>query len=232
MEQALQGLVDLGARSQRLCEVRCPEGGEHELLELELVLGVCATVDDVETGHREPEQALIWRKPAVERLAVCLGHCPCRCHGNPDSRVGPEPALVLCAVELDNRLVQFVEALPCTAGEELVDLAVDIADRFGDASPLETLGVAVAQLNSLTGPRRRSGGHTCVPVSARSELKRDFEGRAAPGVEDLEGVYVGNLVCHCGWCLSFWACQMGSCGPLLRAQRRTNTLAGRGPEEP
>ena len=85
MQQAPQRLVDLGAGPQGFGKVGRPERGEHELLELEVVLGVGAAVDDVEMGDRQPQQALVGGKPAVEGLAVRQRPWP----GPPPSRPRP-----------------------------------------------------------------------------------------------------------------------------------------------
>ena len=50
-EQAGQGVVGLGAPPQGLAERGRPDRDDHELLEVDLVVGVSATVQHVEHGY-------------------------------------------------------------------------------------------------------------------------------------------------------------------------------------
>ena len=57
VQQLLQGVEHLGAGAQRLGEGRQPLGDDHELLEVERVVGVGAAVDDVHQRHGQHARA-------------------------------------------------------------------------------------------------------------------------------------------------------------------------------
>ena len=53
LQHALEGVVDLGAPAQRLGEGRRADRGDHELLDVDVGVGVRAAVEDVHHRHRQ-----------------------------------------------------------------------------------------------------------------------------------------------------------------------------------
>jgi hypothetical protein len=98
-------VVDLGAPAQRLGEWwRSRTGRDHELLDVDVGVGVRAAVEDVEHGYGQQ----VGRRPAevaeqrqLGRVGGGLRHR----EGDAEDRVGAEARLVGRAVEVDQRLV-------------------------------------------------------------------------------------------------------------------------------
>ena len=131
---------------------------DHELLDVDGVVGMRAAVDDVHHRHGQQvrvgaAEIAIERQPA--RLRRRLGHR----QRHAEDGVGAEPALVGRAVELDQRVVDAALVLGVHAGERIEDLAVDGVDRLEHALAEVALLVAVAQLDGLVRAGRGAGGH-------------------------------------------------------------------------
>ncbi len=189
-EALLQRVEDLGADAQALGEAARPGRHDHELLEVDRVVGVGAAVEHVHHRHRQQRRLLAaveLRQVAEERLAGEHRGRLRRGQRDAEDRVGAEAALVGGAVELDHlrvepALVGRVE--PC---KRRGDLAVDVGDRLRDALAGPGLA-AVAQLDRLELAGRGAGGHRGQAARAGAEADFDLDGRVAARVEDLAGV--------------------------------------------
>ena len=94
----------LGAAAQRLAERRRADRHDHELLQVEVVVGVRAAVDHVHQRHRQLHRARA-AEVAVQRQRRFLGRGLGHRHRHREHRVGAQARLVLGAVEVDQRLV-------------------------------------------------------------------------------------------------------------------------------
>ena len=56
VQDTLQGVECLGPVAERLGEIRCPDGHDHEFLKVHAVVGVLAAVEDVHHWHRQPHR--------------------------------------------------------------------------------------------------------------------------------------------------------------------------------
>ena len=72
VQRPLQRVEDLGAHPQRLGEASAPTGHDHELLEVDLVVGVRAAVQDVHHRHRQHVRRLA-AQVAPERQPASVG---------------------------------------------------------------------------------------------------------------------------------------------------------------
>jgi hypothetical protein len=104
VEDSLKSVVDLNAGAEGLAEVVEAPRLDHELLEVDGVVGVLAAVQDVEHGHWQSPR----RRPtevAVERKAggLCRGFGDG--HGDAEDGVGAEFLLVGRAIEVDHDAV-------------------------------------------------------------------------------------------------------------------------------
>ena len=52
-KDGLERVVSFRTHAQRLCEGRRADRRDHEFLEIDAVVGVCASIHDVEHGHRQ-----------------------------------------------------------------------------------------------------------------------------------------------------------------------------------
>ena len=125
-------MEDLGPDPQALGEARGAGGDDHELLEVDRVVGVGAAVEDVHHRHRQDRRlaaAVELGEVAVERLAGVGGGGLGDRQRDAEDRVGAEPALVRGAVELDHRLVERALLGGAGALQRRGDLTVDVGDR-------------------------------------------------------------------------------------------------------
>ena len=104
LEHGLEGVVDRRARSQRLGERRRTDRRDHELLHVDVAVGVRAAVEDVHHRHRQQvgvraADVAEQREPADSAAALATAR------RDAEDRVGAEPGLVGGAVEVEQRLV-------------------------------------------------------------------------------------------------------------------------------
>ena len=167
VEQALQRVVGLHAPTQRLGITRRPDRHDHELLQVDRVVGVGAAVDHVHHRHGK-HMGVGATDVAVQRHTELVGGGLGDRQADAEDRVGAEPRLVVGAVELaqqrvDDALRHGVEAI-----EGVGDLAVHEADRSLHA--LASVAVAtVAQLDRLVLTCRGAARHGGAPGRAGVE---------------------------------------------------------------
>ena len=164
--------------------VSAPDRHDHEFLEIDRIVGMHAAIDDVHHRHRQEPRAGS-ADIAVERQPVGVGRR--LRHGQRDAEdgIGAEPALVLRAVELDQRLVDMDLVFRLHAADGVEDLAVHRFDRLQHALAEEALLVAVAQLHRLMRAGRGAGRHGGAAEGAVLQGHVDLHRRIAAAVEDL-----------------------------------------------
>ena len=185
-QDALERVVGLGPPPQGLGERGRPDGQDHELLDVDVVVGVLATVDHVHHRHRQdvgvgPADVAV--EGDLELVGRGLGHG----QGDPEDGVGPDPGLVVGAVGVDQLPVDVALVEGVEAEQQVGDLTVDEPDGVEDA--LAAVAVAaVPQLDGLElaggrpdwerwpGPGRRSRG----PPRPRRSGSRGSRGPHGP----------------------------------------------------
>ncbi len=195
VQGGLEVVEDLGAHPQRLGEGARADGDDHELLEVDRVVGVGAAVEHVHHRDRQhvgglAAQVAPQRQALLGRRGVGGGQ------GHGQERVGAQAGLVRRAVERDQHPVQRGLAGGVLAADGGGDLAVDVVDRL--AHPLaHPVRAAVAQLGGLELARRGAGGHRRPAPRPGLQAELDLDGRIAAAVEDLAGMHVLDLA-HVG----------------------------------
>ncbi len=92
--------------------------------------------------------------------------------------LAPRTALVVGAVQLDHRVVDFDLVFGIEAADGFVDFAVDEFDGALDTLA-EVTRAAVAQFDSLMGAGGRAGGKRGAAEAAVFQMHVDFHGRVA-----------------------------------------------------
>ena len=196
LHDRLEGVVDLGAHAQGLTEGGGADGGDHELLDVHVGVGVGAAVEDVHHGHGQ--DVGVGAADVLEQVqAGGLGGGLGGGQGDAEDGVGAELALVGGAVELDHELVETALVGGVEADDLGGDDVVDVVDGLLHSLAAVTALVAVAQLNGLEGTGGGARGDGGASGSTVLQEDLDLEGRVATGVEDLAGVNVldeGHLV--------------------------------------
>ncbi len=183
LQHGLETVVDLGADAQRLLEAAGADRHDHELLQVDVVVGVLAAVHDVHHRHRQREgvdaaDVLVERQ--LERGGGGVGGR----QRDAEDRVGAELGLVRRAVELDEHAVDEALVGGVEPDDLLGDHVVHVVD--GGAHALaEVLTRVVAQLDRLVLAGGGAGGHVGATDRAGLELDLDLDRGVAAGVEDL-----------------------------------------------
>ncbi len=104
-------MVRLGANFDRFSEVVRADGKKDEFLESELVPSVRAVIDDIERRggkHVWRLDTCQLRKVLVQRDALLCCGSICNCNGYAEDSVGTELALVWCAIEPDQKVINLL----------------------------------------------------------------------------------------------------------------------------
>ncbi|EXI73875.1 MAG: hypothetical protein AW07_02011 [Candidatus Accumulibacter sp. SK-11] len=186
VQQLLQCVEDLGTAAQRFTERPLADRENHELLEIEAVVGVFTAVDDVHHRHRHlhrPRAA----KVTVKRQTGLLGRRLGNRHRNREHRVRPEARLVFGAIEVNQRLVDERLFLGVETDDRLGNLGVDVLDRLQDALAEIAGGVTVTQLDRLARPGRRARRDRGPAHHPRLEEDVAFDGWVATRIQHFAG---------------------------------------------
>ena len=185
LQHGLERVVDLGALLERLAEGGRTDGRDHELLHVDVGVGVRAAVEDVHHRHRQQvgvgaTDVAEQRQPSTHRGG------PGDRERDPEDGVGAEVGLVGRAVEVEHRLVDQ----PLVARVEADDLRLDLVLHGADGllgALAAVARTAVTQLDGLEGAGggARGDGRTADGVVVEEHL--DLDRGIAPGVQDLAG---------------------------------------------
>ena len=183
LQHLLEGVEHLHAHAQAVGVAGRSDRHDHELLQVHVVVGVLAAVQDVHHGdgqHVGVEAAQVAVERQAQGLGRRLGH---RQRGAQDG-VGAQPALVRGAVGLDEQPVDLALVEGVHAHQRVGDLIVDVLHRLQDAFAAEGLAT-VAQFDGLEAPRRRSRRYCRPAHGSTRELHLDLDSRVAAGIQDL-----------------------------------------------
>jgi hypothetical protein len=156
---------------------------EHELLEVDVAVGVRAAVEHVHERHRQHVRVGA-AHVAVQRQAGVVGGGLRDRERHPEDGVGAEARLGVGAVEGDELVVEEPLVGGVEADDEVGDPAVHVVD--GSAHALAPVpGAAVAQLHGLVRAGARPAGHDGPPGGAGDQLHLHLDGGVAARVEHL-----------------------------------------------
>ncbi len=184
LQHGLERVVDTRAPLEGLGEGLGADRSDHELLDVDVRVGVGATVEDVH--HRDREHvgvraADVAVEGQVGRLGSGVGH------GQRDAEdgVGAQVGLVVGAVELEHRVVDGALLGGLPARDLRADLLDDVVDSLEDALAAVAGLVAVTELDGLEDAGRRARRNSGAALAA--VLKEDLylDGGVAARVEDL-----------------------------------------------
>ena len=195
-EHFLQRMEDLGARAQRFAEVRRAHRLDHEFLDIDVIVGMFAAVEDVHHRHRHgvlARLAVELGDVGVERHAL-LG---CRCLGrgqrDGENRVGAQACLVVGAIQRQHGVVESALIAGIHAQEALADLAVDGVDGLQHALAQIARLVPVAQFQRFTRAGGSTAGRTGAARDAAAQRDLCLDGGVAAGIEYFEGADINDL---------------------------------------
>ncbi len=191
VDQLLQCMKHFGAVADCVGKTRSADRHDHELLQVEAVVGMRAAVDDVHHRHRHRHRTAA-AEVAVQRQTGLLGGRFRHRHRHRKQRIGAEPRLVLGAVEFDQRAVEEGLLVRLETHHRLGDLGVDVLDRLQHTLAEVASPVAVTQLNRLARSGRGARRHRGAAHDAGLEQHVAFDGRVAARIEDLAADQVND----------------------------------------
>ena len=168
-------------------KVRGADRGDHELLHVDVAVGVGATVEDVHHRHRQQVRRRA-ADVAEQRQAGGVGGRAGHGEADAEDGVGAEPGLVRRAVEVDQPLVDQPLLAGLVADELGADDVEDAVDGLGHALAAVALA-AVAQLHRLEGAGGGAAGHGGPGDRPVVEGDLDLDGGVSARVEDLPRAY-------------------------------------------
>jgi hypothetical protein len=191
VDDLLQGVEHLGAIAHRLAEARGAHGDDHELLQVQVVVGVRTAVDDVHHRHRQlvavhAAEIAVQGQAGFFRGGARDGHRD-RQHG-----VCAQAALVFGAIEVDQGLVQKGLFGGVQAQHGFGDFGVDVLDGLEHAFAQVAGFVTVAQLDGLARAGGGTRGHGGAAHDAGFQQHVALDGGVAAAVEDFTPDDVNN----------------------------------------
>ncbi len=184
VDDFLQRMKNLGAVAHRFAKARCTDRDDHQLLQIEVVVGVRAAVDDVHHRYRHLHRSRA-AEITIQRQAAFLGGGARHRHADGQRGVGAEPALVVAAVEVDQCAVEKGLLARVEPEHRFTDFGIDVFDGTQHAFAEIAVLVAVAQLDRLARAGRRTTGHRGAAHRARFEQDVALDGRVTAAVEDF-----------------------------------------------
>ncbi len=162
MEHFLKVVEHFGAHADAFAEAGCADGANHEFLEADGGVGVCAAVDDVHHGHGQHVGVAatdVFVEGQVEVVGSSLGNS----ERHAENGIGAEVALGVGAVEGEHSLVDSNLVESAHAYEGFSDRSINVCYGFEHAFAHVATFVAVAELESFVfagGCARRNGSAT------------------------------------------------------------------------
>ena len=192
LEGMAQRVEDLGAHAQRLTEAVRPHRQQHELLEVQRIVGMGATVDDIDHGHGQHARLGTAHVPP-QRHALAGRRRAGHGQRHAQQRVGAQPAFAGRAVQRHHGRVDAALGVGLHAAQQIAQLGVDGLHRPQHALAQVARGIAVAPLQRLMPPRGGARGHQGQAACAVLQLDLDLHGGMAPAVQRLMGRDIGDL---------------------------------------
>ena len=186
LQRGFQRVEDFGPHAQGLAEAVRAHRHHHEFLEIDGVIGMRTTIDDVHHRHRQGAGRGA-ADIAVKRQAGSISGGLGDGQRNPQNGIGAELCLVGRAVQLDHRLIDGDLVLGLHAGQRIKDIAVDGRHRLGDALAHVTGLVAIAQFHRLMGAGRGAGGYRRASHRTVFQHHVNLHRRIAAAVQDFAG---------------------------------------------
>ena len=189
MQNLLQRVINLGAPTQALGERLGANRHNHEFLEVNVVVGMHAAVENVHHGRRQ-HMGIRTANVAIQRQLARLGSSTCASERSAQNGVRTQVALVRSTVDVDHFGVDSALVASVHADNGFGNFLIHMGDGLLNALAKVAALIAVTQFNSLECARRcarrndRAGERTVV------EGNLDLNRGVAAGIENLSAVDV------------------------------------------
>ena len=190
LQHTLQGVENLRTITQCFRKIGRTDRQDHEFLDIDAVIGMHTTVDDVH--HRYRHGGAVSEMPE-KRLALRQRLRLRRSQRHRKQGVRTEIALVGTTVQLDHLLIERTLIRKRFSEQRSTQYAVHIRNGLSHTLAEIARMVAVPELDGFAGSRRCAGGHSGAGKAAICERYLGLNGGIAAGVQDFPGVDVDNL---------------------------------------
>ncbi len=191
LEDGGQGVEDFRAHAQGILEGHGAKGHDHEFLDVQVVRGMRAAIDDVH--HRgwqnlgiDAAYILVKRLAQVFRSRAAAGH-RCAKHG-----IRAEAGLVVGAVKVDKGVVYADLLQAVHAFKGLGNLVVDIGNSLGDALAAIAFFVAVAHFEGFATACGCAGRHGRARRNAAFQRNFHFNSGIAARIQNFSAIDGSN----------------------------------------
>ena len=172
MDDSLEVMEYIGTHAQRIGKGLGANRLDHELLDIHIVVGMLATVDDIHHRYRHrifTRGAIQVGNMRVQRHTLGMGRGLGCSQGDRENRVGAQGRLVLGTVQLDHRAVQTGLVGGIAPHQQFPDRTIDIGHGLEHALAQVAALVAITQLERLA----RTGGSTrgCTRGAERATIQ-------------------------------------------------------------
>ena len=182
-------------------KVGAPTGHDHELLEVDGVVGVRAAVEDVHHRHRQHVRGLA-AEVAPQRQPASAAAAFAAASDTPRIALAPRRPLLGVPSSVDHRAVDRRLVARRRARDRRGELAVDVGHRLGHALAAAALA-AVAQLDGLVLAGGRAGRHRGAAAARPSRASprprpwgcRGCRGSAGRGPARSRSLLCSRLLC-------------------------------------
>ena len=192
LEHALERVEDFGAGAQRFGERVEADRQHHELLHVDIVVGMRAAVDDVHHRHRQ-------RRPRDHRrdaaTAASCGSSPRACAlaiDTPSNALAPRRPLLSVPSRSISRRSRPAWSAASKPASALAIVVLTFSTALRTPLPQVAGLVAVAQLDRFLAAGRGARRHHRAAEAAIAQRDFGFERGIAAGVEDFAGVDLGD----------------------------------------
>src|SRR5690606_5302416 len=186
LQYRLEMMEDLGAHAQRISECLGAYRLDHELLDIDVIVGVLTTVDDIHHRHRHAVLAgcaVQIGNVCIQRHALGLGSGLGSGQGDRENGVGAQLGFVLGTIQLNHGAIQTGLIQRITADQQFTDGTIDIGNGFQYALAQVAALVAIAQFQRFTGTGGGTGGGTGTAEDAAFQNHIRFNGRVTARVQ-------------------------------------------------
>ena len=183
-QHPMKGVVGLRTPTEALCKRGGADGHDHELLEVDVVIGVRATVKDVHHRHRQD----IRRSPthvAIERESILSGGCSRGRHRYGEDGIGAQTFFVWRPVELDHLGIDTPLIGSIEIAERIGNFAIHALHGFEHAFAEESLRIAIPEFDCLMLACGRAAGNDRSPNRSVQKLHFRLHRGIAPRVQHL-----------------------------------------------
>ena len=191
VQDFFERVEDFCAIAQGFAKARSTHGDDHQLLQVEVVVGVLAAVDDVHHGHGQLHCSHA-AKVAVQRQAGLF--CSGAGHGHGDSQhgVGAQAGFVFGAVQVDQGFVQE-GLLGCVQTQHsFQDFGIDVFNGLEHALAQVARLVAVAQFDGFARAGGGPAGYGRTAHGSGFQQNIAFHRGVATGVENFAADDINN----------------------------------------